>query len=1209
MDRLQTVFALAVLGLVVGLRPNSPVPVTVAAEPLAAAAAPQKQRGSAVQAIAEVVGATPDETKDARLEARARAAFQTANVLVATLPHPKASFLDWAFDSHLDAIRRGFERAGLTLVRHSLPWTDDWKKSAETPDLGVLVFRGKDEKDATKSAVHVVLLVPETSTGGIDRTAFRAALEERAAVLELVAGPAGADAQVEILGPVFSGSSSSLRDALESAATHDRTQGSSAALLGEQSVRIVSGAATSEANTARLERGARAPEVEFETTLHTDDVLLHVLSERLLPRLGLEVDQIALLQESTTEYGREVSKSVEADALQAPATGGASKPKAFLRIPFPMSIATLRGASRKDELDATVASSPTNVGRARSRVSLSMSETADRMESIPPSSELTPASIDLLLEELGRSLAMRGIRGVLLFATDVRDKLYLAKELKKRLPDLQIFTTESNVLYVRPEFNTWMRGAIVLSTYPLLLRDPTWRAQARDGQELVFANEGAVGTYNATLELLGKADAMADYRYPFESAVEDADHERPPVWATVVGAGSMLPLAVFGEAALRAGVTATSSTGVVHAVAKSSLALAPNTPLPRAREGSTSSTSTSESGRHFTAVAGTSLLAVLAVVVVIVDRRRRPLASDRDLPPLADTSFAEHATWAARHCALQGASLALHAEIYSALLYVSLLGMLVPSVTLALCGGGWSVSDLLPARVLGLVALAVVASALLERLWRIVASLRRNGRRGIQHMRERDWPKSSLRTLWRLEIGLRASVFALGLCYFALTVVFAAQIADAHAQGRATAPFALFFRRAIEVDQGASPLVPLMLIGLIFSTWSAWHLRRIHMLAHPMPAHRLLDRGAEAQRAAHGRTAAIWAKLFLASPDAAGSIPLGCIVIAVVWTWVQFSPTLEALVFDPHVLGMVSFDVLLRLGILGALAASCWAVYRLIVVWLAFRDALRDQGALLSALPFTAVREAHGFNVNSSLWPSSDVTEMRRVARAHWDEFAAAHKTGDALAPPTAGTSDVPGEGNGGSTLAQDLHSSALPGTVPARRDPPKPGDLDAVERLAASLDELRAEAAASTSDSAPSRRARLASEILCVEVMLFVEWMISHVRHLCFFLLASIVLTTLLIASYPYHPRELVQLISWLVFAGVIGVLVWLIAALNRDPVLSRMSGTDEGRITWDRALFVNVALYVIVPVITLLGSSSPGLRDSFLSWVKPLLQGASGA
>lgn len=1191
MDRVQTVFAIAVIGLVLGLRDPAPKATDLAVltsqvpAPAPAASPVTKLRpGSAASVIAGAIGLTDDATLD-DVTARARATFGAATVLIATLPHPKASFLDWAFDSHLDAIRRGFERTGATLVRHALPWTPQWKPDSRAAEIGVLFFRASS---ASLPTMRIVLLVPEISTGGIDRLAFERALEERAEILRLVPPPRDARDEVAILGPVFSGSTSSLREALEASARAVDGAGTPRSLVGTVPVRIVSGAATSPRNKAAFD-AATAPRIDFATTLHTDETLLETLRTRVLPRLGLLPSEVAMLEESTTEYGRafapspgEPKSSAGSSGTPAAPTSGGTTPQ-FVRIPFPMSIATLRGASKKEELEAAAPASPTTVGLARARVSLSMSETSGRRESIAPASELTPASIDLMLEELGRSLAMRGIRGVLLVATDVRDKLYLAKELKKRLPDLQIFTTESNVLYVRPEFNPWMRGAVVVSTYPLLLRDPAWLPQSEDRYEVAFANEGAQGTYNATLWLLGQPRAMADYRFPISGARPAGANEGPPVWATVVGAGSMLPLAAFHASDVR---TAPPEPGVVRASGQDAGAPAERTPIPRATSPSTERSD--DRGRHFLAVAGTSLLAIVLLVVVAVDRMRRRKPVDGELPPLADAQAAQHSDWAARHRDLQRVALSLHHEIYAALLYVALIGMLAPNVTLMLVRGGF-VDDLLPARVLGVVALVAGGAATGARVVEIARQLRLHGAGGLSHLRAAGWPNAGVRFQWCLELALRLGVALAGVAHLAVTLAFSWQLARASQAEGAAGSFSFFFHRATAIDQGVSPLVPLMLIGAILASWCAWHLRRIRLLAEPAPAQLYLDRGARQDAATRGRVSRVWPALFLASPNAFGIVPLACIAISALWLYVQFSPSLEGVVLAPVGGHFQPFDLVLRLGVLGALAASCWAVYRLVVVWFEFRATLRAHRSLFRALAFERVRTKYAFATKPSLWPSSNVADMRLVVVDRWEE----------LARTAAGAA---GSGSSTAARARTLAAERARDGAPSRR---------VVEALRDLIDDFvaggaRVPSTEPASAAASASRAALVHEVLCLEVMLFVEWLYTHVRQLCFFLLASIVLTTLLISSYPFAPHDLVQIVSWIVFAGVTGVLVWLIASMNRDPALSHVGGTEEGRITWDRTLLVNVALYVIVPVITLLGSSSPGLRDSFLSWIKPMLQGA---
>ena len=65
-------------------------------------------------------------------------------------------------------------------------------------------------------------------------------------------------------------------------------------------------------------------------------------------------------------------------------------------------------------------------------------------------SQLTAPSTELLLAQIERSLLAHHVRAVGILATDVRDELFLADEIRRRLPDVQLFFYGSNVLRLRP---------------------------------------------------------------------------------------------------------------------------------------------------------------------------------------------------------------------------------------------------------------------------------------------------------------------------------------------------------------------------------------------------------------------------------------------------------------------------------------------------------------------------------------------------------------------------------------------------------------------------------------------------------------------------------------------------------------------------------------------------------------------------------------
>jgi len=1083
--------------------------------------------------------------------------FTELTILIATLPDPRASHLDWAFDSHVDALRRAFERAGFVLDRFELPWSTPAADVPKLPEVpGVMLFREKAraskdlaELDPLHRRVWLVYLVGELSTEGIDKKALEKALEARLALTR-------DSKELLIVGPVFSGSSPSLRIALTDSPN----------LAGTERVTIVSGSATSPNNRPLLSFGTK-PQVSFSTTVHTDDALLEVLKQKILPDFDLAPGEVAVFQESTTDYGQSsLPESKAEQELQAPdalaraadATVPVESGSEFVVVPFPMSLASLRTAYFKTNKTVAALAGPGNVASAS--VVLDLGAEPERAETTGSSSLLTPASIDLLMDEMARMLAQRGIRAVLLLASDVRDKLFLGSELKKRLPDLQLFTFEGNVLYLRPEYNRWLRGMVVLSTYPLLLRDASWRAQSSTtSEQVLFSNEGAEGTFNAVLVQLGAQALLTDYCPPLrDGSVQRGGQpagEIPPVWVSAVGAGTMLPIGAFA-----------SQDAQTETLLPARSLVAPSSPQG------------SSKGRRFLVVASVSILSFLLLGKVAWRRSRRVKRLGLRDRILALAVPDPKASWAERDACLHRISLAIHHELYVALVCVALIGLILPHVVLLVASPGpMRESPMLPvilgslAVIAGLVEMGISAGNALS------TALEHRGF-ASGHLSGEWSADASVRSAWKLEIVLRILVGLLGLIYLALHVWLCVQISlngARPAQGDPTL-FRLFLHRAIEVDQGISPLVPLFLIGIAVFVWCQWHLLRIRGLAH-------VEVGeiawAESSSDLRTWTTTLRERLFRVVPDAAGVGLLLVLVVGFAWMFLQVERTLDGFVQCAQ--GQVPiFDFVLATGLVGALAASTWATYRLISIWKAFAALLRHSGSLLFRLPFAELRKTRGVRASMGLWPAMKHTDFVSVARGAWEQ----------VTDPGRETAQRSG-------WAAETRAWASART---REDP-----LEAPRGTGQALSSWMLASAAPGEDSKLATAAlQPEQEAAAIESVLYVEWILGHIRRLCFFLLVSVVLTTLLISSYPFQPQALFQTISLFIFAGVVACMVWVIGSMNRNDILSRMSGSTPGELTWDRTLYANLALYGIVPAVTLISSQFPMLRETLFKWVDPLVK-----
>jgi hypothetical protein len=90
-------------------------------------------------------------------------------------------------------------------------------------------------------------------------------------------------------------------------------------------------------------------------------------------------------------------------------------------------------------------------------------------------------------------------------------------------------------------------------------------------------------------------------------------------------------------------------------------------------------------------------------------------------------------------------------------------------------------------------------------------------------------------------------------------------------------------------------------------------------------------------------------------------------------------------------------------------------------------------------------------------------------------------------------------------------------------------------------------------------------------------------------------------VSSYPFDPRNLLLLFSWIVILPVVGIALWVFIQMNRDPVLSYLNGTKAGKINWDWDFTFRVFAYGIVPILALLGAQFPQSVGQIISHIIP--------
>jgi hypothetical protein len=162
--------------------------------------------------------------------------------------------------------------------------------------------------------------------------------------------------------------------------------------------------------------------------------------------------------------------------------------------------------------------------------------------------------------------------------------------------------------------------------------------------------------------------------------------------------------------------------------------------------------------------------------------------------------------------------------------------------------------------------------------------------------------------------------------------------------------------------------------------------------------------------------------------------------------------------------------------------------------------------------------------------------------------------------------------------------------------DVPELGNIDPAER---GEDALGAEAGRYT--PAEFKWLRSVEAYVASVVALLIR---RHVRQFQTFMYTLTCCGLLLLAavsSYPFEPHRLLMTALWVIIGSIIVVGLFVYVELDRNALISRLSGTEAGHMTLDGALALRVFAWVVVPLLGVAAAQYPDLANTLFGAVEP--------
>ena len=478
-----------------------------------------------------------------------------SQVLIATVPDPLQSSEALQFDRDIAALQEAASTAGYDFQRISTPWQvaaltepKDLKDAREVDryrqsfgdEPGAIVFRKRTRASKVRledpDTLLLLVLVPESPIYGLNLPAGREAL---GAVRTLIdhgfrttpVGDADDPSRVRWIGPSYSASAPGLRTLEQETEPHlsfnvlsgtVSTNTASAFLTGldQDATQRPSGEATKPATLTELDQSA----------------LCWFIGQTSRP--GMHSDEpVVVLQEDETAYGGNIS---EPTAPTNPCSGFSNLVRRFT---FPRGISHVRRIYGST-LKSTATNQPQEDESSRSNATVSLSfrdELENPLDAVPEFAPQSPVSNESVLATIASSIKHLHARAIVIRTSDPLDQLFLARYFRQECPDSRLVLLNAERLLTRLRGDFDLDGTLIVTRFPLFqnsyLQTP-FRGESR--HSLTFTNSREEAIFLAAL-LQIKPGNLPLLQSPFAH-----QHYAMAPWIGVASGGDFWPVAYFG---------------------------------------------------------------------------------------------------------------------------------------------------------------------------------------------------------------------------------------------------------------------------------------------------------------------------------------------------------------------------------------------------------------------------------------------------------------------------------------------------------------------------------------------------------------------------------------------------------------------------------------------------------------------------------------
>ncbi len=429
-----------------------------------------------------------------------------------------------------------------------------------------------------------------------------------------------------------------------------------------------------------------------------------------------------------------------------------------------------------------------------------------------------------------------------------------------------------------------------------------------------------------------------------------------------------------------------------------------------------------------------------------------------------------------------------------------------------------------------------------------------------------------------------------------------------------------FSFRSVEMQFGSSPLLPILAVGVALLVFALVHLRRFHLIASQRPRvfTSTFDTALEGtlRKSRREMNRLLMAPLGMCWKE----YRIGTIVLIVGFALVCF------LIRVPVNLASIdgrAYDILcipLQLALATALVLTCWQIRS---IWGWFHSFLASLNALPVARAFTQVTEvghkgpiwARRLNLLSLDIPiqsARTLHDMHLLIRTAPDIANEIHAEDvelwyisyrDALKKLLSfeGTDEFVARRDVRTQFRRLKHAGGLISDQISKQVL-SPYWRETCLTVSNSGEMLTSAVGAGSGAGDRATFHDLAQRFVAYHLSAFALYGVRQIQNLLWFLSLGFVILTFSLSCYDFQAPRLIGQFLILLFAGLAYVVWRCMAGMERDVILSRLGGTEEGEL--NKGFYLKLVSYGALPVLSILAAQFPTISKFLFSWVQPALE-----